>query len=117
MGGEDWRIWIDALAKEGLLAPGARTLAYSSIGPEMTWPIYRDGTIGRAKNDLEQSARSLDAFLSPKFGGRALICVNKAVVTQASAAIPVVPSYLTLLIKVMTEKRIAEGPTKQSRSL
>ena len=117
MGGEDWRIWIDALAKEGLLAPGARTLAYSYIGPEMTWPIYRDGTIGRAKNDLEQTARSLDAFLSPKFGGRALICVNKAVVTQASAAIPVVPLYISLLIKVMSEKGLEEGPIEQMRRL
>jgi enoyl-[acyl-carrier protein] reductase/trans-2-enoyl-CoA reductase (NAD+) len=117
MGGDDWRIWIDALAQEGLLAPGVRTLAYSYIGPEMTWPIYRDGTIGRAKNDLEQSARSLDALLSPKFGGRALICVNKAVVTQASAAIPVVPLYLSLLIKVMTEKRLEERPIGQMRRL
>ena len=113
MGGEDWRIWIDALAQEGLLAPGVRTLAYSYIGPETTWPIYRDGTIGRAKNDLEQTARSLDTFLSPKFGGRALICVNKAVVTQASAAIPVVPLYISLLLKVMNEKRLEEAPIDQ----
>lgn len=117
MGGEDWRIWIDALGQEGLLAPGVRTLAYSYIGPEMTWPIYRDGTIGLAKNDLEQTAHSLDAFLSPKFGGRALICVNKAVVTQASAAIPVVPLYLSLLIKVMKEKSLEEGPIEQMRRL
>lgn len=117
MGGEDWRMWTEALAKEGLLAPGVRTLAYSYIGPEMTWPIYRDGTIGRAKNDLEQTARSLDAFLSPKFGGRAMVCVNKAVVTQASAAIPVVPLYLSLLIKVMNEKRLEEGPIEQMRRL
>lgn len=117
MGGEDWRMWMEALAKEGLLAPGVRALAYSYIGPEMTWPIYRDGTIGRAKHDLEQMARSLDAFLSPKFGGRALICVNKAVVTQASAAIPVVPLYLSLLIKVMNEKRLEEGPIEQMRRL
>ena len=117
MGGDDWRMWIDALAQEGLLAPGVRALAYSYIGPELTWPIYRDGTIGRAKNDLEQSARLLDAFLSPKFGGRALICVNKAVVTQASAAIPVVPLYLSLLIKVMTAKRLDEGPIEQMRRL
>jgi enoyl-[acyl-carrier protein] reductase/trans-2-enoyl-CoA reductase (NAD+) len=113
MGGEDWRLWIDALAEEGLLAPDVRTLAYSYIGPETTWPIYRDGTIGRAKNDLEQTARSLDAFLSPKFGGRALICVNKAVVTQASAAIPVVPLYISLLLKVMNEKRLEEAPIDQ----
>jgi enoyl-[acyl-carrier protein] reductase/trans-2-enoyl-CoA reductase (NAD+) len=117
MGGEDWRMWIEALAKEGLLAPGVRTLAYSYIGPEMTWPIYRDGTIGRAKSDLEHTAQSLDALLSPKFGGRALICVNKAVATQASAAIPVVPLYLSLLIKVMTEKRLEEGPIEQMRRL
>lgn len=117
MGGEDWRLWIEALAKEGLLAPGVRTLAYSYIGPATTWPIYRDGTIGRAKNDLEQTARSLDAFISAKFGGRALVCVNKAVVTQASAAIPVVPLYLSLLIKVMREKGLEEGPIEQMRRL
>jgi enoyl-[acyl-carrier protein] reductase / trans-2-enoyl-CoA reductase (NAD+) len=113
MGGDDWRLWVDALAQQGLLAPGVRTLAYSYIGPEMTWPIYRDGTIGRAKNDLEQTARSLDASLSPKFGGRAQVCVNKAVVTQASAAIPVVPLYLSLLSKVMREKKLEEGPIEQ----
>jgi enoyl-[acyl-carrier protein] reductase/trans-2-enoyl-CoA reductase (NAD+) len=117
MGGEDWRIWIDALAQEGLLAPGVRTLAYSYIGPETTWPIYRDGTIGRAKGDLEQTARSLDSYLSPKFGGRAMICVNKAVVTQASAAIPVVPLYISLLLKVMSEKRLEEAPIDQMRRL
>jgi len=113
MGGEDWRMWMDALSQEGLLAPGVRALAYSYIGPEMTWPIYRDGTIGRAKMDLEQTARSLDAALSPKLGGRALVCVNKAVVTQASAAIPVVPLYLSLLGKVMSEKGLEEGPIEQ----
>jgi enoyl-[acyl-carrier protein] reductase/trans-2-enoyl-CoA reductase (NAD+) len=117
MGGEDWRMWIEALAKEGLLAPGVRTLAYSYIGPEMTWPIYRDGTIGRAKSDLEKTARSLDSLLSPKFGGRALVCVNKAVVTQASAAIPVVPLYLSLLIKVMNERGLEESPIEQMRRL
>ena len=105
MGGDDWRMWIEGLADEGLLAPGFRTVAYSYIGPQITWPIYRDGTIGRAKSDLEQAARSLSALLSPKLGGQALVCVNKAVVTQASAAIPVVPLYLSLLIRVMKEKR------------
>jgi enoyl-[acyl-carrier protein] reductase/trans-2-enoyl-CoA reductase (NAD+) len=113
MGGEDWRMWTEALSQEGLLAPGVSVLAYSYIGPEMTWPIYRDGTIGRAKSDLEQTARSLDASLSPKLGGRALVCVNKAVVTQASAAIPVVPLYLSLLGKVMSEKGLEEGPIEQ----
>jgi enoyl-[acyl-carrier protein] reductase/trans-2-enoyl-CoA reductase (NAD+) len=115
MGGDDWRLWINALVDEGLLASGVRTLAYSYIGPEMTWPIYRDGTIGRAKSDLEQTARSLDAILAPKFGGRALICVNMAVVTQASAAIPVVPLYLSLLLKVMRQKNLEEGPIEQMR--
>ena len=109
MGGDDWRMWIEALADEGVLAPGVRTLAYSYIGPQITWPIYRDGTIGRAKNDLEQAARSLNASLSPKLGGQALVCVNKAVVTQASAAIPVVPLYLSLLIRVMKGKGLGRG--------
>ena len=113
MGGEDWRMWIEALAGEGLLAPGARTIAYSYIGPELTWPIYRDGTIGRAKQDLDQTARALDSMLASKFGGGALISVNKAVVTQASAAIPVVPLYLSLLSKVMRAKGIEEGPIEQ----
>jgi enoyl-[acyl-carrier protein] reductase/trans-2-enoyl-CoA reductase (NAD+) len=117
MGGEDWRIWIEALSQESLLASGVRTLAYSYIGPQITWPIYRDGTIGRAKSNLEQTARALDALLSPKLGGRALLCVNKAVVTQASAAIPVVPLYLSLMIKVMTEKRLEEAPIEQMRRL
>ena len=117
MGGEDWRMWIEALAKEGLLAPGAQTLAYSYIGPELTWPIYRDGTIGRAKKDLDQTAHALDKMLSQKLGGRAWISVNKAVVTQASAAIPVVPLYLSVLTKVMRGKGIEENPIEQMRRL
>ena len=113
MGGEDWRMWIEALAGEGLLAPGVRTLAYSYIGPELTWPIYRDGTIGRAKQDLERTARALGQLLSPKLGGSACISVNKAVVTQASAAIPVVPLYLSLLPQVMRKKALDENPIEQ----
>jgi enoyl-[acyl-carrier protein] reductase/trans-2-enoyl-CoA reductase (NAD+) len=113
MGGEDWRMWMEALAEEGLLAPGARTVAYSYIGPELTWPIYRDGTIGRAKQDLEQSARALGHMLAPKLGGSAWVSVNKAVVTQASAAIPVVPLYLSLLSKVMRAKDLEESPIDQ----
>jgi enoyl-[acyl-carrier protein] reductase / trans-2-enoyl-CoA reductase (NAD+) len=113
MGGEDWRMWMDALAGEGLLAPGVRTVAYSYIGPELTWPVYRDGTIGRAKLDLDRTAHTLDAMLTAKFGGRALVSVNKAVVTQASAAIPVVPLYLSLLLKVMRAKGIDESPVDQ----
>jgi len=113
MGGEDWRMWIEALAGEDLLAQDARTLAYSYIGPEMTWPIYRDGTIGRAKQDLEQTARALSQMLASKLGGSACISVNKAVVTQASAAIPVVPLYLSLLSKVMRAKNLEEHPIEQ----
>jgi enoyl-[acyl-carrier protein] reductase/trans-2-enoyl-CoA reductase (NAD+) len=110
-------MWIEALAGEGLLAPGARTIAYSYIGPELTWPIYRDGTIGRAKLDLDSTARSLDAMLAPKLGGRALVSVNKAVVTQASSAIPVVPLYLSLLSKVLRQKSLNENPIEQIRRL
>jgi enoyl-[acyl-carrier protein] reductase / trans-2-enoyl-CoA reductase (NAD+) len=114
MGGEDWALWIEALAAENLLAQGARTLAYSYIGPQLTWPIYRDGTIGRAKQDLERTSRALTQMLAAKLGGSAAISVNKAVVTQASAAIPVVPLYLSLLAKVMRAKGIDEDPIAQA---
>jgi len=117
MGGEDWRLWLDALAGENLLAEGARTLAYSYIGPELTWPIYRDGTIGCAKKDLEETARQLDAKLQKQLGGHAWISVNKAVVTQASAAIPVVPLYMSLLRRVMGEHGLEESPLEQMRRL
>ena len=117
MGGEDWRRWTEMLLEENLLAPGARAVAYSYIGPEITWPIYRDGTIGQAKKDLERAANDLDAALSKKLGGNAWISVNKAVVTQASAAIPVVPLYLSLLPMVMKKKNLEEGPLEQMRRL
>jgi enoyl-[acyl-carrier protein] reductase / trans-2-enoyl-CoA reductase (NAD+) len=113
MGGEDWRMWVETLTKESLLATGVRTIAYSYIGPELTWPIYRDGTIGRAKTDLEQTAGALHESLSSQFSGGAYISVNKAVVTQASAAIPVVPLYLSLLFKVMRKKGLDESPVEQ----
>ena len=100
MGGEDWEMWIDALLAENLLAPGAQTFAYSYIGPELTWPIYKNGTIGKAKEDLERVQRALDEKLAP-LGGKAWVSVNKALVTQASSAIPVVPLYISLLYKVM----------------
>ena len=100
MGGKDWQMWIDALHAEGLLAKGAQTVAYSYIGPEITWPIYKNGTIGRAKEDLERVQRELDAKLTP-LDGKAWVSVNKALVTQASSAIPVVPLYISLLYKVM----------------
>lgn len=100
MGGEDWQMWIDALLAENLIAPNATTLAYSYIGPEVTWPIYKNGTIGKAKEDLERCQRELDAKLAP-IGGKAWVSVNKALVTQASSAIPVVPLYISLLYKIM----------------
>lgn len=100
MGGEDWELWTDALMEAGVLAEGVQTLAYSYIGPEVTWPIYKNGTIGRAKEDLERVQRALDAKLAP-IHGKAWVSVNKALVTQASSAIPVVPLYISLLYKVM----------------
>ncbi len=100
MGGEDWEMWLDALQGADALAQGVQTVAYSYIGPEVTWPIYKNGTIGRAKEDLERSQRALDAKLAP-LGGKAWVSVNKALVTQASSAIPVVPLYISLLYKVM----------------
>ena len=117
MGGDDWRLWMEMLLEEKLLAPGARTLAYSYIGPEITWPIYRDGTIGHAKKDLERAAKDMDATLANELGGHAWVSVNKAVVTQASAAIPVVPLYLSLLPLAMKKKNLEEGPLEQMRRL
>ncbi|TVR48446.1 MAG: trans-2-enoyl-CoA reductase family protein [Puniceicoccaceae bacterium] len=112
MGGEDWEWWIDALEEGGVLADGATTVAYSYIGPEVTWPVYRHGTIGRAKEDLEAAARRLDARLKSTYG-RAFVSINKALVTQASSAIPVVPLYISLLYKVMKAKGLHEGCIEQ----
>jgi enoyl-[acyl-carrier protein] reductase/trans-2-enoyl-CoA reductase (NAD+) len=117
MGGEDWEMWISALLDEGLLAQGARTIAYSYIGPEVTWPIYRDGTIGQAKKDLDAAALRIRARLNAKLGGDARVSVNKAVVTQASAAIPVVPLYLSLLPLALRARNLDEGPIEQMRRL
>jgi enoyl-[acyl-carrier protein] reductase/trans-2-enoyl-CoA reductase (NAD+) len=100
MGGEDWEMWMEALASANALAPGVQTLAYSYIGPVLTWPIYKNGTIGQAKLDLERAQKALDQKLAP-LGGKAWISVNKALVTQASSAIPVVPLYISLLYKIM----------------
>ena len=116
MGGEDWQWWIDALAEAGVLAPNAQTVAYSYIGPELTFPIYRNGTIGKAKEHLESTAKVLHGRLS-KTGGAAYVSVNKALVTQASSAIPVVPLYISLLYKVMKEKGLHEGCIEQIQRL
>jgi enoyl-[acyl-carrier protein] reductase/trans-2-enoyl-CoA reductase (NAD+) len=112
MGGEDWRMWIDQLQEAGVLADGATTVAYSYIGPEITHPIYRDGTIGQAKHDLEQTAIQMNDLLAPK-GGRAFVSVNKALVTQSSSAIPVVPLYISALYEVMKEKELHENCIEQ----
>ena len=117
MGGEDWEMWIQALADAKLLAPGATSVAYSYIGPIHTWPIYKDGTIGRAKIDLERAARAIDAKLKAHGNGRAFISVNKALVTQASSAIPVVPLYISILYKVMKEAGTHEGCIEQMQRL
>jgi enoyl-[acyl-carrier protein] reductase/trans-2-enoyl-CoA reductase (NAD+) len=112
MGGEDWRFWIEALEQAGALAEGFKTVAYSYIGPELTWAIYRNGTIGRAKEDLEYTAHELSVGLQAR-KGRAYVSINKALVTQASSAIPVVPLYISLLYKVMKERGTHEGCIEQ----
>ncbi len=112
MGGEDWELWIRALEAADVLSEGVRTVAFTYIGPDLTQPIYGDGTIGKAKIHLEATARKLDARLK-KRNGSAYVSANKAVVTQSSAAIPVVPLYISLLYKVMKEKNIHEGCIQQ----
>jgi enoyl-[acyl-carrier protein] reductase/trans-2-enoyl-CoA reductase (NAD+) len=116
MGGEDWAMWIESLSEAGVLAPGALTVAYSYIGPDLTWAIYRNGTIGRAKEDLEATAQRLTEKLSVT-GGRAWVSINKALVTQASSAIPVVPLYISLLYKVMKARGLHEGCIEQIQRL
>jgi enoyl-[acyl-carrier protein] reductase/trans-2-enoyl-CoA reductase (NAD+) len=112
MGGEDWEMWTDLLMKEGLLAPGAKVLAYSYIGPDVTQPVYRNGTIGAAKDHLEATAHRLNGKLKAS-GGGAYVSVNKALVTQASSAIPFMPLYISLLYKVMKDKGLHEGCIEQ----
>jgi len=117
MGGEDWEAWTDLLLAEGLLAPGCLNLAYSYIGPEVTWPIYRNGTIGRAKEHLEDSASAISEKMKAAGCGGAYVSVNKAVVTQASSAIPVVPLYVSMLFKIMGELGTHEGCIEQTSRL
>lgn len=117
MGGEDLEMWIDALTDAELLAPEVTVVAYTYIGSPLTWPIYRDGTIGRAKDDLKARVDALDEKLADQLGGNAYISVNKAVVTQASAAIPVVPLYISILYDIMDARGINEAPIGQMRRL
>ena len=116
MGGEDWSMWMDALKNENLLAEGATTIAYSYIGPELTEAVYRKGTIGRAKDHLEATAFTITDSLK-SIGGKAYVSVNKALVTQASSAIPVIPLYISLLYKIMKEEGIHEGCIEQIQRL
>ena len=112
MGGEDWALWIKRLLQENLIKNGFLTIAFSYIGPEIAKAIYRDGTIGRAKRDLESKADEINRLIAP-VNGKAMISVNKALVTRASAVIPAVPLYIALLYKVMKEKQLHEGCIQQ----
>lgn len=116
MGGEDWAMWIDALKSENLLTNGVTTVAYSYIGPEVTEAVYRKGTIGRAKDHLESTAFLITDSLK-SIGGKAFVSVNKALVTQASSAIPVIPLYISLLYKIMKKEGVHEGCIEQIQRL
>lgn len=116
MGGEDWKMWIDALKNENLLSSKFKTVAYSYIGPKLTEDVYRKGTIGKAKDDLENTAFTITDSLKD-IHGKAYVSVNKALVTQSSSAIPVIPLYISLLYKVMKENGIHEGCIEQIQRL
>lgn len=112
MGGEDWADWMKALTDAGVVSEHAVTLAYSYIGPELTHPIYKDGSIGQAKKHLQATADQLTKQYRD-LGLKAYISVNKALVTQASAAIPIVPLYISILYKIMKEQGLHEGCIEQ----
>ena len=113
MGGDDLQLWSQALLDAGLLADGARIVPFSYIGPALTWAIYRSGTIGCAKEHLEQATKTIHEWLQSTVGGSAWVSVNKGVITQASAAIPVVPLYISLLYRIMRERKLHEDPIHQ----
>ena len=113
MGGDDLRLWTETLLAANALAEGVRLVAFSYIGPEVTWPIYRSGTIGKAKEDLERTVTHLEQLLHTHLGGHAWVSINKGVITQASAAIPFVPLYLSLLYRIMKERGLHEEPIHQ----
>src|SRR5690554_624454 len=116
MGGEDWEMWINALKKENLLSSDFKTVAYSYIGPKLTEPVYRNGTIGRAKDHLEETAFKITDSLKD-INGKAYVSVNKALVTQSSSAIPVIPLYMSLLYRVMKDNNVHEGCIEQIHRL
>lgn len=112
MGGEDWEMWLEALEKANLLAKGCKTISYTYIGAKQTWPIYGKAAIGKAKEDLDRAANALNRHLSTQ-NGAAYVAVMKAIVTQASSAIPIMPLYISLLYKVMKENGVHEGAIEQ----
>ncbi|WP_447893920.1 enoyl-ACP reductase FabV [Vreelandella sp. GE22] len=116
MGGEDWELWMNALDEAGVLAKGAKSVAFSYIGTEITWPIYWHGALGKAKEDLDRAATSIDDTLSQS-GGGANVAVLKSVVTQASAAIPVMPLYIAMVYRIMKEQGLHEGTIDQLNRL
>lgn len=116
MGGEDWEMWINALKEAGVLAPNFKTVAYSYIGPKLTEAVYRKGTIGKAKDHLEKTAFTITDAVKD-INGKAYVSVNKALVTQSSSAIPVIPLYISLLYKVMKEEGVHEGCIEQIHRL
>lgn len=117
MGGEDWELWMKALDEAGVLADGVKTVAYTYIGKKLTWPIYGHATIGKAKEDLDRASHAIHTKLQEKYHGTANVAVLKAVVTQASSAIPVMPLYISLLYKVMKENGVHEDPIHQIKGL
>lgn len=117
MGGEDWELWMKALDEAGVLADGVKTVAYTYIGKKLTWPIYGHATIGKAKEDLDRASHAIHDMLQNKYNGTANVAVLKAVVTQASSAIPVMPLYISLLYKVMKENGVHEDPIHQIKGL
>jgi len=118
MGGEDWELWMEALNNEGLLSPDTRAAAYTYIGPELSWDIYKKGTIGKAKEDLERACREINKkYFSQKKNGGAWISVNKALVTRSSAVIPIIPLYISSLFKVMKNMGLHEGCIEQMARL
>jgi enoyl-[acyl-carrier protein] reductase/trans-2-enoyl-CoA reductase (NAD+) len=116
MGGEDWELWIDALSDAGLLAEGCKTTAYTYIGKELTWPLYGHASIGMAKKDLDRASTAINTKLQA-IGGESRVSVLKALVTQASSAIPIMPLYISILYKVMKEEGTHEGCIEQIQGL
>lgn len=116
MGGEDWALWIDALSQAGVLADNASTVAYSYVGTEITWPIYWHGTIGQAKQHLDDTAQALNQRYAAQHL-HAYVGVMKSVITQASSAIPVIPLYISMVFRIMKDKGIHEGTIEQANRL